>query len=64
MLKPAAIPGGPAAAIEVASGLAPYLSDLAKAHSGFDDPDALLDSAYELCRDAASGEGDPFARLR
>lgn len=64
MLKPAAIPGGPAAAIAVAADLAPYLGDLAKTHSGFDDPDGLLDSAYGLCHAAASGEGDPLALLR
>ncbi|MCH9753169.1 MAG: bifunctional [glutamine synthetase] adenylyltransferase/[glutamine synthetase]-adenylyl-L-tyrosine phosphorylase [Alphaproteobacteria bacterium] len=64
MLKPVAISSKPAAAIEAAAAEAPYLADLAHSVDGYDDPDALLGSAFSLCEHVASGDVDPAMTLR
>lgn len=64
MLTPSAIPGGPGAAIAVASGVSPYLAGLSQAIEGVDDPDRLLKQAFDLCASVAAGEADAPASLR
>ena len=64
MLNPAAISDDPAAAIEAAGTLAPYLAGLAHSIDGYGDPETLLSAAMHLCARVASGAEDASTALR
>lgn len=64
MLQPVPISDDPATAIEVAIEHAPYLADLAQKIEGSGDPETLLQQAFDLCANVASGADDPADTLR
>ena len=48
----------------MATGLSPYLASLTKTIEGADEPDLLLQQAFDLCGAVARGEGDAGPGLR
>ena len=64
LLQPVPISDDPAAALDLAIAHAPYLAGLAQKIDGAADPEALLQTAYELCAGVAGGSDDPADTLR